>query len=144
MFTPDGTFMTPELKFVPAITCVPMVVKSLLMCVPDQILFVYPCEMIHPRIIKCQALTSGTMVGSDNAENLWNQSKYLSTFTNDSVVRAKHAFETAQREGHVAVFSNVMNIILILNEEGTHIMQQMNILQHIEVTDSRSKQVYLE
>ena len=144
VFTPDGTFMTPELKFVSAIKCIPMVIKSLLLCIPDHIIYVKPCELVHPRVIKCQCFSSGTLVGSDSKDALWNQTKYISSFANESVLKAKVIMEEARRNHHVVMFGNVMNVLLVLNEEGTHIVRQMNILQNIEVTSTISKQIYLD
>ena len=144
IFCPDSTFMTPNANFVNAITSLPLILTSIMLCIPDFVFRVSSCEVIHPRIIQCRINTSGTFVGTDENETLWNQYKYLSCFTNESVQQAKYTLEHSKRNGHVAVYTDIINVLLILNEEGTHIVQQMHFILHSEVTSTISKHIYLE
>ena len=144
VFSPHATFMAPDLRFVPAKMALPMFIEILLVAIPDIIVYAGNCRQLSPRLLTYQTVSCGTLVGNDPAEMLWNQCMYASALTYASVVRAKEAFQTLKNMGVLPVFSKVLNVVLILNEDCTHIERQINLLQYIEVTGGQNKSVYLE
>jgi hypothetical protein len=90
VFTPNGTYMTPDLKFAPVTAMLPIYIQSLLLNVPDIIIYASPSKQIAPRVITYQTVCCGTLVEKYDSKSpymLWNQSAYTSIFIQESVLR---------------------------------------------------------